>query len=108
MIDSREQIGDKIFIAQTTFYIYENEEHLQSDRPAFCTTSDKEVFESHKSRLKKELGIQEDVIEPEINEPEFPHDVWTHEGMTRWCKICGSSANRKGECIHPKCKNYKE
>ena len=46
------KVGKKIFMAQTTYYIYNSKKNLQEGRPAL-TTSDKSVFESY---LRKILG----------------------------------------------------
>jgi len=43
------KIGAKIFIEQTTFYVYESEYHRQNDR-ASIVTSDKKVFNAAKKR----------------------------------------------------------
>jgi len=47
-----EEINGKIFIAQTTYYIYESEQHLQDDH-AFLRTSDKKLFNNHKKIQRK-------------------------------------------------------
>jgi len=44
----REEINGKIFIAQTTYYIYDSEEHLQNDH-AFLRTSDRKLFNKHRA-----------------------------------------------------------
>jgi len=47
-----EKIGKRIFIAQTTYYIYDSEEKRQNDY-AFLRTSDKKLFESYKKQTRK-------------------------------------------------------
>jgi hypothetical protein len=44
----RKVINGKVFIEQTTFYIYPNEEALQADRP-FLITSNKTVYNKYKT-----------------------------------------------------------
>ncbi len=47
----KEIIHSYIFIEQTTYHIYRNEEERQNGR-AFLTTSDKETFESFKEQIR--------------------------------------------------------
>ena len=52
-----ETINGKVFIAQTTYYIYRSEESLQNDEAPFCTTSDVETFNRYKEQIKNEKEI---------------------------------------------------
>lgn len=45
------KIGTKIFIEQTTYYMYDSEYARSNDRPSI-TTSDKKVFDKEKKRQK--------------------------------------------------------
>lgn len=47
MAIKREEINGRIFIAQTTYYIYDSEGHLTADH-AFLRTSNKKVFDRYK------------------------------------------------------------
>jgi len=48
----REEIGEVVFIAQTTYRMYKNEEHVQNDH-AWLTTSDKKLWNRYKKQLRK-------------------------------------------------------
>ena len=48
----RTKIGNKIYIEQTTYYVYQSEYHLQNDTPTLVTSS-KKIFEDEKKRTKK-------------------------------------------------------
>jgi len=45
-------IGEELFQAQTTFYIYRNKEDKIDGKPAFVT-SDRKVFNKMKNRAKR-------------------------------------------------------
>ena len=47
-------IGEKVFVTQTTYYIYRNEEDRKKDI-IWCVTSDKRVFNRHKNRERRKL-----------------------------------------------------
>lgn len=49
-----ETIGSVVFVEQTTFYIYENEEAHQKDH-AYLRTSDKKKFDSYKKQIRKKV-----------------------------------------------------
>ncbi len=46
-----EKIKELIFLAQTTYYIYNNEEDRKNDIP-YIITSDKKTFDSYKKGIK--------------------------------------------------------
>lgn len=50
-------IDGKIFMVQTTYYIYDSEEHLQTNH-AFLRTSDKKLFNKYKKQAKKYLNLK--------------------------------------------------
>ena len=50
---TKEEINGKIFIAQTTYYIYIDDPHYQLDIP-LLTTSDKELFDIHREIESKQ------------------------------------------------------
>jgi len=52
----QEIINGKIFITQTTYYIYSSEPDLQNDH-AYLITSDKAFFLRHKKREKRRSKI---------------------------------------------------
>jgi len=41
-------INGKIYVEQTTYYVYRSEEDLQDDKPCLITSS-KKVFDRHKT-----------------------------------------------------------
>lgn len=49
----REEINGFVCIAQTTFYIYKDENALQNDEIALVITSDKKTYNCHKRELRK-------------------------------------------------------
>jgi len=50
---NREEIDGMLFIAQTTYYVYRNEEDLMADNEPFLTTSNTDAFEACKNRAKE-------------------------------------------------------
>jgi len=53
------KIGAKIFIEQTTYYVYASESHRQNDAPSL-TTSNKKVFNSAKKKEKEYIEKMSD------------------------------------------------
>lgn len=52
------KIGEKTFMAQTTYYIYNSDEDLQNSKP-FLTTSKKSLFRGHLfNALKKPVSMK--------------------------------------------------
>jgi hypothetical protein len=51
----KETVDGKVFIAQTTYYIYRSEEDLQTDKQPMLITSDTVEFEGYKNRTKEDL-----------------------------------------------------
>jgi hypothetical protein len=49
-----EKIGKRIFVEQTTYYIYLNNKERKDDY-AFIITSDKKLFDAYKKQIKDRL-----------------------------------------------------
>ncbi len=46
-----EVINGSIFVTQTKYFIYKNEDDLKRDRP-FLTTSERKMFNNYKQKIK--------------------------------------------------------
>jgi len=78
----RETINGRVFIAQTTYYVYRSEAELQDDKPPFLETSNGETFEQYKE--------QERAINPRYCEC-VGRTIYTHDPkrVANICYKCG-------------------
>lgn len=64
----KEIINGKVFLAQTTYYVYRNEEDYKKDK-RFVITSDEKEFERRKEEERTEPHVAEVVKCGQVNKP---------------------------------------